>query len=367
MLIIQKLYIKEFLKTLIVLGLGIALVFSIIGFIDKLDDFMPHRPPAKLLLEYVLLTIPRYLHYLMAMATLLSSLFIFSQAIKRREIVIIKAASGRMKRVLFPFVIIGLVLTLVGFTLGELIVPATSKKIRIIKNRIIKKTKGVTFKEGTLYMRGKDGSIVRIALYLPDQNISKDVTIFKFDKDGLKERIDAETGAWEGSVWKLRKAVVHDAATGKATEVPEIVYPFIESPKIFQEDMWAVEEMTMPELIKYQDRLNDAGFKNNKLTVDISSRLSYPLINFFMLLLGISLSIGGEHQRLQKILHAKSQTHGGIIAAGMGLFISLLYWFGYSLFLSLGYAGAIPPAIAPWIVPAVFSAITLYLYSQIPE
>ncbi|MCL4491041.1 MAG: LptF/LptG family permease [Nitrospirae bacterium] len=367
MLIIQKLYIKEFLKTLVILSLGISLIFSIIGFIDKIDDFMPHNPPAKLLFQYILLAIPKYLHYLMAMATLLSGLFIFSQAIKRREIVVIKAASGKMKRILMPFVAIGVILTLFGFALGELVVPVTSKKIRSIKSRITQKKKEITFKEGTLYMRGKDGSIVRIALYLPDQNISKGVSIYKFDKDGLKERIDAETGEWEGSTWKLKKALVYDIANGKAVEVPEVVYPYIESPKIFQEDMWSVEEMTLPELIKYQRRLNDAGFKNIKLTVDISSRLSYPLINLFMLLLGISLSIGGEQQAFQKILHTKSQTHGGIIAAGLGLFISLVYWFGYSMFLSLGYAGAIPPAIAPWIVPSVFSILSLYLYSQIPE
>ncbi len=367
MLLIQKLYIKDFLKTLVILGLGISLVFAVIGFIDKIDDLMQYKPSWKLLVEYILFSIPKYLHYLMAMATLLSSLFIFSQAIKRKEIVVIKAASGKMKRILMPFVAIGVILTLFGFVLGEIIVPATSKKIRSLKNQIERKKKEVTFKEGTLYMRGKDGSIIRIALYMPDQNISKEVSIYKFDQDGLKERIDAETAEWEGNTWKLKKAIVYDMLTGKATEVPEIVYPNIESPKIFQDDTWSVEEMTIQELVKYQQRLNAAGFKNIKLTVDISSRLSYPLINLFMLLLGISLSIGGEQQAFQKILNMRSNAQGGIIAAGLGLFISLIYWFGYSLFLSLGYAGAIPPMIAPWIVPSVFSVISIYLYSQIPE
>ncbi|MBI3592436.1 MAG: LptF/LptG family permease [Nitrospirae bacterium] len=367
MLLIQKLYIKDFLKTLLVLGLGIALIFSIIGLIDKIDDFMPHKPSLKLLLEYTLLTIPKYLHYLMAMAILLSSLFIFSQAIKRREIVIIKAASGKMKRILLPFVGIGIILTLLGFTLTEVVIPVTSKKIRVIKNQITKKKKEVTFKDGTLYMRGKDGSIVRIALYLPDKNISKNVSIFKFDADGLKERIDADTAEWEGNTWKLKKVTRYDMASGKISSMPETVYPNIESPKIFQEDLWSVEEMTMLELVKYQRRLAEAGFKNIKLTVDISSRLSYPLINLFMLLLGISLSIGGEQQAFQKILHIKSISHSGIIAAGLGLLISLVYWFGYSLFLTLGYAGTIHPIIAPWIMPSIFALVSVYLYSQIPE
>lgn len=367
MLIIQKVYIKEFIKALIVLGLGISLIFSIIGLIDRIEEFLPHKPPIKLLFEFVVLSIPRYFHYIMAMSTLLAGLFIFSQAIKRREIVIIKAAGGRMKRVLLPFLGIGLALTLIGFMLEEVVIPATAKRIRSIRNQITDKKKDVSFREGTLYMRGKDGSIVRISLYLPDRNISKGVSIFKFDAGGLKERIDADTAEWAGSTWKLETVRLYDMSNGKISDLKDMIYPDIESPKIFKEDLWSVEEMSMAELIKYQQRLAEAGFKNIKLSVDISSRMSYPLINFFMLLLGISLSVGGDHKALQKILHAKSSSHSGVIAAGMGLIISLIYWLGYSVFLSLGYTGAVYPLAAPWVMPVVFAVISVYLYSQIPE
>lgn len=367
MLIVQKLYLKDFLLSLALLCIGISLIFSLIGLIDKVDDFMPHKPPAGLLLLYTVLTIPKYLQYLIAMATLLTSLLVFSQAVKRKEIVAIKAASGRMKSILLPFVGLGVLLTLTGFLLGEVVIPATSKEVREVKNRITKSRKGVTFKEGTLYMRARDGSIVRIGLYLPDLNLSKEVSIFKFDAEALKERINAETAVWEGNRWMLRKVTVYDVVAGKTTSLPELVYPHIESPKIFQEDLWEVSEMNIVELSRYQDRLNEAGFRNVKLSVDISSRLAYPLINLFMLLLGISLALGGEQRIFQKIFPQKSQTHGGVIAAGLGLLISLIYWFGYSLFLSLGYAGAIPPYIAPWIIPSVFAAVSVYLYRQIPE
>ncbi len=368
MLIVQKLYIKEFLKALAVVGFGISLVFSIIGLIDKIDEFMPHKPALSLLFEYTALTVPKYFHYLMAMSTLLTSLFVFSQAIKRKEIIIIKAASGRMKRILLPFLGIGLALTLLGFVLEEVVIPATSKRIRSIRNQITGKKKEVTYKDGTLYMRGKDGSIVRIALYLPDRNISKDVSIFTFDGGALKERIDAASAEWSGSAWKLKDVTLYDMSNGKVKKLPEMPYPNIESPKIFKEDLWAPEEMNMIELIKYQRRLAEAGFKNIKLIVDISSRLSYPLINFFMLLLGISLSVGGEHKALQKILHGKgASSHSGAIAAGLGLLISLIYWLGYSVCLSLGYTGAIYPVVAPWIMPLAFAGISVYLFSQIPE
>jgi len=372
MLIIQKLYIKDFFKVMATLALGLSFIFSIIGLIDRVEEFMPHNPSLSLLLQYTLLNVPRYLHYLLPMATLLSSLFIFSQAVNRKEIIVIKASSGKMKTILRPFVWLGIMLILLGFVLGEVIVPATSKKVHSIKNQITHKGKRATFKEGTLYMRAKDGSIVRIALYLPNKNISKGITIFKFETEGLRQRIDAKTAEWKADVWELKNVTLSDIAEGRTTELPTLVYEGIESPKIFLEEMWNVEEMTIMELIKYQGRLKEAGFKNIKLTVDISSRLSYHFINLFLLLLGMSLSLGGDVVRkISLILSRQKEKDGagssGIIAAGLGLLISMAYWLGYSFLLTLGYTGAIPPIIAPWIIPSLFAMVSVYLYTQIPE
>jgi lipopolysaccharide export system permease protein len=196
------------------------------------------------------------------------------------------------------------------------------------------------------------------------------VSIFKFDEEGLKERIDADTGTWENGIWKLKNITLYDLATGKISQIGEMFYTAIESPKIFSEDSIKVEEMTLTELIRYKNRLAEAGFRNVKLSVDLGSRLSYPIVNLFMLLLGISLSIGGEQKGIEKIFRTKSQgTHSnaGVVSAGLGLLISVFYWLGYSFSLSLGYSGTVPPIMAPWIVPVLFSVVSLYLYSNIPE
>lgn len=362
MLLAQRLYMKEFAKTLATLTIGLSLIFSILGFIDRIDDFMPHKPQAGHLAVYILMTIPRYIHYLMPMAVLLSALFVFSQAVKRKEIVIIKASGGRMSRFLMPFVSAGVILTIFGFVLAEGIVPAASKKAQTVKNKITKSPKGYTFKEGTLYMRGLDGAVIRVGLFQAANNTSSDVTIFRFDSQGLVERIDAKTAAWEDGKWVLRDINRYSMAKGEITKKEKLIYEGIESQDIFREDVVKVEEMTILELYKYKERLNKAGFKNQKLVVDLSSKLSYPLINLFMLLLGLSLSMGESFR-----IFGQTASSNTAIAAGLGLVVSLFYWLGYSLFLSLGYAGAIPGTIAPWIIPALFAIASTILYKQIPE
>lgn len=367
----QRMYILDFLKTLCVLTLGIASIFSLIGLIDKADEFMPHKPSAKLLFQYVLYMYPKYIQYMLPMAILLSSLFIFSQALRRREIVVIKAAGGKLKTLLRPFVVLGVLLTLFGFVLGEVVVPHTSKKLRSLANQIMKKETKVSFREGTLYLRGKDGSVVRIGLYLPDKDTYQSVSIFSFDAEKLHQRIDAETATWQGDHWLLRNVQTVTIASGERLVSQQMLYTGIDSPKIFQKEVWKVEEMSLIELYAYKMRLQEAGFRNIKLTVDISSRLAYPLINLFMLLLGISLSVGGDQDLLQRLYQMRmlqnAQSHAGIMSAGIGLMISLFYWFGYSFCLSLGYAGSLPPTLTPWIVPALFSGISAYLFINIPE
>ncbi len=369
MLIIQRLYLREFLKVFLILVFGISSIFSIISLIDKIDDFMPHKPHFSLLLGYTILSIPKFINYLMPMATLLSALFIFSQANRHREIAAIKSAGAKIKGLFAPFIVIGIILTLLGFFLGEVMVPYTSKKLYEIKNKIIKKKKGISFKEGMLYMRGKDGSIVRMSVYLPEKNMAKGISILRFDEEGLKQIIEAETAEWEGDMWRLRQVKTYDITSGKITKAREAINPEIESPELLQEGIWKVEEMGIFELIRYNKNLRNAGFKNIKLIVDISSRLSYPVVNLFLLMLGIALSMGGDF--LEKRLLPKrikdSDVGGGIISAGIGLLISLTYWISYSFSLSLGYAGALPPLFAPWIVPIVFAGVSIYLYRHIPE
>ncbi|MGD1074866.1 MAG: LptF/LptG family permease, partial [Thermodesulfovibrionales bacterium] len=115
MTIIQRHYLKEFFTLFIIIALGLAVISSLIDLIDKLDDFVKYSPSPALVLLYAALDIPRYLVYLMPVAALLSSMFVFGQAGKRKETVAIKASGGSMKALLTPFIYSGALLCIAGF------------------------------------------------------------------------------------------------------------------------------------------------------------------------------------------------------------------------------------------------------------
>jgi lipopolysaccharide export system permease protein len=351
---IQKLYMQDFLKLLCIIALGLSVVFSLLDLAGRIDAFMPGKPGPGDLILYALLNIPRFSLYLLPMSVLICSLFTFSQAFHRKEITAIKTAGGRLRTLFYPFIAAGLLLSMLAFITGELLVPNFSKKAIELKNSFEGKGRRLAFSDGGLWLKSKNGSPVRIDLYIGEKKAAKGVNIFVTGKDFLKERISAERAYWNGNTWILEDVTKYDVGTGKTEKLKTIDYPDLESPDFFSEEIKTTDEMGISELYRYMQRLRNAGFRNIKLVVDINAKISFPLINVFMMLLGISLSV-------------RVGFGSALFSAGLGLLIGLLYWFGYTFSLSLGYAGIVPPLLSAWIIPLAFSAFAVHLFIHIPE
>ncbi|HET6514579.1 MAG TPA: LptF/LptG family permease [Thermodesulfovibrionales bacterium] len=376
MTIIQRYYLKEFFRLFAILALGLALISSLIELIDKVEGFIQYNAPVSSLLLYSALNIPRYLVYLMPVAALMSCLFVFGQAGRRKETVAVKASGGSTKELMKPFIFTGIVLCVVGLLMSEFVAPDLTRRAHKLKDTVTKRENVSAFKEGTAWLRARD-CIIKIDLYLPDKGLIKGVSIMRLRDDLLTERIEAESGEWRpvwGSrdqerseklestgtskdvrgTWYLEGVTDYDIKTGEVKKLKEMQSDIIDSPNVIGKGMQQPEEMNVRELFAYTKRLKEAGVKNTKLLVDIYSRLSYPLINVIMLVVGISLATRGEIK-------------SGLVTTAIGIFISLLYWLGFTASLAMGYTGILRPIFAAWLVPLLFCGAALYLFRGIPE
>ena len=359
MKVVQKFYMQEYLKLLGIIGLGLAMIFSLLDLVEKIDNFAPGRLSMVSIMNYIFLIMPKYLLYLLPMSLLLSSLFVFGLASRNKELIAIKASGGKLKRLLLPFIIMGFMFSLFSFVLGEFAVPEFSERLLEFKREYMTKAEKVTVVEGTIWLRGTDGSIVRLSLYVPGTKLAKRVSIFMPGEESLRKRIEAEEAQWSEDqkgkgIWKLSHVVLYDFEEGKVHSLAEMEYPYLESPALFSRGMRKPEEMGITELSRYMERLNAAGIKDSKLLVDFHVKVSYPLMNLIMMVLGLALS-------------GMSRTGGGLFAAGVGISLSFVYWLLYTFMLSMGYARVIHPVLAPWIVPVLFGILAAYLFRRIPE
>lgn len=354
MRILQRSYLREFIKLLSLLSLGLSAVFCVLDVIEKIGHFMPERTTVGRVALMALYNFPRLFIYVLPMSVLISSLFTFSQANRRKELVAVKTSGGRLRSLFAPFLAAGVVISISAFITAELVAPDFAARAMDLRHYAEGKTRRFAATDAGIWLKATDGSPVKIDLYLPEQRLARGLTIFVSGTDFLREKIVAERAVWNGRSWILENITRHDVQTGKTEMIPSMPYAALVSPDVFGEEVKGPDEMGATELYRYMQRLKQAGFRNTRLAVSLNSKISFPLVNVFMMVLGISLS-------------ARLRLMGGAMGAGVGLLVSLIYWLGFSFSLSLGYAGIVPPWVAAWTVPVGFSALATYLYLTVPE
>jgi lipopolysaccharide export system permease protein len=352
MKMLWRYYALEFIKAFAIVGAGFSVMLASVDLIDKLDNIQVKTTAS--LAGYFLFVIPQYLVYTMPMASLFAALFTAGQAMRTKEAVAVMAAGGRLRSLFMPIAVIGVLLSLFSFGISEFIAPAGMREAK----KMTGGQRASLFEKGTLWLRAEDGSLVRFFVYSKEEKSAKGVSIFRFEGGGfegarLSERLEAAEANYGPQGWVLKNVTRYEFLNQRVEHEKTLpIHDFI-STRFLEKEIITPEEMGIKELYDYSGRLEKAGIKNKKISVDMHSRLSYPFVNFFMVLLGIALSV--------------KSGMGGLASTSLGVAVSLLYWFGYTMGLSLGYAGIFPPALAAWVVPLLFAVLSLGLFVKIRE
>lgn len=356
MTIFRKYFLKEFFRYFSIVLLAITSISVVAEFFDKVRDFYAHKAPALLIIQYLLLQTPRVILYALPFASLFSILITLGIASKWREIVVIKASGSSTRKLFSGFLLLGLLISLIALLLGETVVPeATRSATELRKYQLFNESRSILHKKEAIWLKGLDKSLIRINGFVESGNRILKTSIFTFTPSfGLAKRIEAEEGHWTEGAWVLKNVSIFDFSNKKTEYIDSLISTAIDEPKIFRDEMRKPKEMNFTELYQYYSRLEKAGFKNLKYMVRLYEKLAYPTINFIMILFGLALALN-------------SKWGGGIKSAGMGVLITVSYWLIYSVSVSLGNTGFIPPWFAPWIGPMAFGIAGSVLYFRISE
>jgi lipopolysaccharide export system permease protein len=354
MMILQKYYLKEFFRLYLLLTFGLSALLSLFELLGKLEKFQDSAPSAADLLIYTLLLFPRYFFFIMPISALLSCLFTVSRASRSLEITAARAAGIKLKRLFTPFVVTGLLLSLLGFFIGEFVVPYTSFKSRTLKYEIMNSSLlPDMYVDGMIWARAEDGSFVKILYYPGDAPTVFGITVFVPAGNQIKRIINAKEGTYNSQeqTWLFKDVRSYDTVTGETLNLKTMPFKHLSPPKMFSERIKEPYEMNILELNRYINRLERSGFSDLKLYIEMHSKLSYPLINLIFMILGVAF--------------ASTRAVEGLKATALGLLMSIMYWFGFTLMLTIGYAGIMPPMIAVWLMPILFGGLAAWTYTRL--
>ncbi|MFN3739607.1 MAG: LptF/LptG family permease [Thermodesulfovibrionales bacterium] len=354
-MIIERYLLKAFLKVFLILLAGMTLLTAIIGLVERYPDISEFKPPFYKVSLYLFYNLPASGGYLLPMLTLLSIIYTLGQASRHREILIISASGGRLREIFKPFIIAGMVITLVSAVFTNILMPESKRLSRLILEEITKepRARGVMETAQGIWFRSGN-RIIKIGIYEPHASQARDIGIYEINNGFLIKRIEAREGFLKEDEWDLKRVRIYNFKG--PGERPLLHYDSYRlkssrySLRLLKAEV-APEEMDSSRLWKYIRALKKSGLRNIKVLADFNLRLSLPLACLAMMLTGIYLStIRGL---------------SGLVGAGIGIVISVLFWFGTTFMLSLGYSGVLPAWLAPWITPLLTSVIGIYLYRRI--
>ncbi len=353
--------IKKFIGTYIysiALIISISIVFDVNENLAKFTQY--HAPFRAIVFDYYMNFVPYFANLFSPLFVFIAVIFFTSKLAGNSEIISMLAAGVSFKRLMRPYMISCVLISMLSYYLSAYIIPH-STIIRQNFETIYKNKRKNTAADNVQLQVGK-GVIAYIQHY---DNVYKRGYGFSLDKFENKKLVSHLTASeiqydtisdakyhWTLSHWKNRqlKGLRETITSGYQLDTLILMEP---TDLVYSKGQQ--ETFTSPELHNYISKQIDRGSGNVvQYQVEYHKRIASSFASFILTTIGVSLS-----SRKRK---------GGM---GMYLGIGLALSFGYILLQTISATFAInantPPMLAAWIPNIIFAVIAYFCYRQAPN
>lgn len=349
--------IGKFLGTFffsIVLILSISVVFDLV---EKIDDFYEHHATLEVIVfDYYFNFIPFFANLFTPLFTFISVIFFTSKMANNTEIVAILAGGVSFNRLMRPYLISALFITILSFFLGAFIIPNATRKVLEFENQYIQTFK--TANARNVQMQVEKGVVLYIGRFDIESGVGYDFSLDGFDGKNLTSRLTANTVIWDSLYhWRVNDYVLRTFEGMRETLVrgTTLDTTIRVQPEEFFVTTKEAPQLTLTELKSYILKQKERGVGNVQAFEDeYYKRFSTPLSIFIMTLIGVSLS--------------SKKVRGGMgINLGIGLALSAIYVLFITLSSTFAVNGSMPILLAVWLPNLLFLSIGIYLYIKAPK
>ena len=353
--------IKKFIGTYIysiMLIISISIVFDINENLAKFTQY--HAPLKAIVFDYYMNFVPYFANLFSPLFVFIAVIFFTSKLAGNSEIISMLAAGISFKRLMRPYMISALLISVLTFYLGSYIIPKGTI-VRQNFESMYKNKKKNTSAENVQLQVGQ-GVIAYIQHY--DNNMKKGYG-FCLDKFENKKLVSHLTASeiqydtisdskyhWKLSSWRIRqlRGLREKITSGSDMDSTIMMEP---TDLIFSKGQQ--ETFTSPQLKEYISKQIDRGSSNVvQYEVEYHKRIATSFASFILTTIGVSLS-----SRKRK--------------GGMGLYlgIGLALSFGYIMLQTVSATFAIqantPPMLAAWIPNIIFAIVAYFCYRKAPN
>ncbi len=358
--ILHRYVIREYLNILSLSLSSLLLIYVIVLFFQKLSQFVEYKAPLHLVFLYLLYKIPEVIfQWTLPYGVLLATLLTLGMLSRHSEIIAMKSGGVSLYRITFPLFLIVFIIGIFSFLGNEFLVPLANQKSRyLLKVQLQGESTASSFKDYNILYRSNN-HIFSIQLVDRKKKTLNGFTLYEInDQFRCIQRIDANEVKWINGKWKFFNGSVRsfdERGSIRSTPFEEIELFLTENWESFQGIEQESEEMSYTELRTYVRRIQAAGYDSTRYLVDLYAKLSYPFLNFIMILIGIPFAL-------------KTGRSGGVaLSIGVSVLIGFVYGITFYVFLTFGKSGVLSPFLSAWIPTILFSLAGIFTLMSIKQ
>lgn len=356
--IIDWYIIRKFLGTFVftlAIFIAIAVIFDIS---EKVDDFLrTNAPIKKIIFDYYFNFIPYYVGLLSPLLIFIAAIFFTSKMANNTEIVAILSGGVSFKRLLYPYFVTALFLSIGSYFFNSYTIP-NSNKVRVEFENIYINNKYV-FKDRNIHMQLDDSTYAYLESYNNQENIGFRFSLEKFDGKALKYKLLSDQIRWDSTKknWQIVSFSIKriNGLTESIERGDRKDTILAMSPSDFERKDNSIGSLTTPELKEYIEKERKRGASGiEAYDIEYYKRYAMPFSTFILVLIAVSL--------------CSRKVRGGVGAQlGIGIGSSFAYIMLMQFTTTFALKGGLHPAVSVWIPNVIFGIYGLYLLKIAPK
>jgi len=350
--ILNKYLIKQSLLPFAI-GLGGFIVFVSVELLYQLSDIIvSYRISFYKLLIVLYYNLPYFTVLGIPVGLLLAIFWVLSQLGADREIMAFQVHGFSSKRLVIPFLILAIFLSLCAYLLNDFLVPSYNMKANEALRRYIYKRPEVTVKTNTFF-KGEENKYFYVKTFDIKRELFRDVIIYDLSSGGTKV-ITAKMAYKKGKDWYLKDGriftVNKDGFLTLDMSFDEMQMDIKEDIERFLASQKTPRDMTSRELREKIKVFKKLGLKVSHFVVEYHSKFAVSFGPLIIVLLGVPLSL---------IFDIKSKSWGVLLT-----FVLIVLYQGSGAWLSaMGKEEIIDPVLSAWLPDIGFATIGLIVFA----
>ncbi|MDD3108383.1 MAG: LptF/LptG family permease [Alistipes sp.] len=357
--IIDRYIIRRFLGTYFFAIALIIVVVVIFDAAEKIDDFIELKAPlSKIAFQYYLNFIPFFINQFSGLFTFIAVIFFTSKMAYNTEIIAILSAGISFRRLMWPYFLSALTITVLSMVLNLWVIPAANGERLKFEMNYIKRIKGIRY-DPHIYRQIEPGTFVYIRDYSDQSSSASFFALESYQNGEILSSLEASNVQFdpEAERWSAEKSIQRTFEKGK--EIFIKTQPLDTIINLKANEMGREEETvktmdigTLGHFIEQQKAKGSDLIA--RFEVERHNRFAFPVSTFILTIIGVSLS--------------SRKVRGG---TGLHIGVGIVLAFSFILFSKFGEefakGGLLPPGIAVWIPNILYAFIALYLYKKAPK